>query len=381
MSSIPHACFAVIAVAFAAAVGSPELSFDGYLDSDVWTNFGGDFFTNDELDLGMGISFSDRAQAHIYATVTGGSVPAGRGEPGPRWVDIAFDGVDITFSTGIGSFAVGDLVYQYGGFNYYLYKRGNMITPESFTRGVRYSIGNDRIRQAILIGAADEPDVLLEHSVATAAGDTLTVEAGVAAESNAGDIGGYTEVSFTEATRMSLFYGLRADPKRGFEATGHMYGGLEFTTAVGEVIAVKADIGLQSFVSSNTREDDFGRSTTVPLLLEPSLSVGRFTTALSAYYVFDPDTTGNYMDAGEQMFVYVEPGFAFNDYVAAGLPLEMHTLGEASDLSENSEFWATPTCYVYPAKGMEWWVWFGAYVPLETREPYYGAGSELIVEF
>lgn len=358
-----------------------SLSSGGYLDSDIWSDLKGNFYTNDELDLGTIVSFGDsgKVQAHVYTTVRGGVVPAGYGEPADRWVALLFDGVDITFTTPIGSFAVGDLAYQYGKFSYYFYKRQSMITPESFTRGLKWSLERESFSTSILAGAADTPDEILGfHYVvqSDSAGDTLEVltEEALASEGNAADLGGSTTIGLGSAGSLSLYYGLRSDMKIGFKESGLVYGGLEYKASFfEEALGVKFDLGVRSLPGAE-------RATLVSLLLEPSLKVGKFSVAATYYQVIDPDETGASL-VGEDMFVYLEPGFSFTDMVAAGLPLELHANGPTSELADNGAFWVVPTLYVYPFEKVQWWLWGQAVVPLGEGDVGFGLGSEIIVEF
>jgi hypothetical protein len=337
------------------ALAQPKLSVSGFLDADVWTNFAGNFYTNNELDVGMTLEFSEKVSAHVYATTLYGAIPAGGGyasDSTSRWSGVAFDGFDITFASDVGTFAVGDLVYQYGKFNYYLYKRRSMITPETFIRGVSYSIGGDKIGQTVMMGVSDT-------DISTA------------------DIVGSTSISLGEGSDVGVYYGVRSSMMDGFEKSGKAFIGAQYTGSVGEVLAIKADVGLKVFGEKE-------KSIAVPLLIEPVLTLGSFTTALSVYYNIDPDSAVDYSKEGapEQFFAYVEPGYAFNDMIAAGLPLEIHSLGKVSEMEDAGQFWAVPTLYVYPFEKVQWWIWGQVIAPFaKDKDLSYGLGSEIIVEF
>ncbi len=375
------------------ASAQPEVEFSGFLDADVWTDFEGSFFTNHELDLGMGIGFTENVAAHVYVTMTAGSVPAGGGRAAERWGAVAFDGVDIEIGTDFGTFTVGDLVYQYGGFNYYLYKRLSMITTESFTRGIQYSLGNDMISQTLLVGAADVADEIVDIKSSyviqgDTAGDSLTVLEEITSDSamaNVLDIGGATALSFSEAMSVGVFYGTRVDIYNGFEETGMIYAGAEFLGTFGEALALKADIGLLNLPKPEVNDDGemvYERSMVTSFLIEPALTLDKFSTAASFFTLLDPDTLGGaaYYGLGDEMFVYVEPGYAFTDMLALGLPIEYHAF--MLDNEDDDEFWLVPTFYVLPADGVQWWIW-GQYAhKLDDKlDPGFGLGSELIVEF
>ncbi len=354
-----------------------KASFGGYLDSDVWTDFAGNFYTNDELDLGMSVAFSDKVSANVYMTVLGGAVPAGGGEPGDRWVSVLFDGVDITFDTKIGSFSVGDLVYQHGCFNYYLYKRLSMITPETFSRGIQYTIGNDIFSQSFLVAAADDADELISYHVVSTDGDTVAMSgADAVAEGNGGDISGTSMFTFNDDHGLSLFYGVRADVYNGYKAGGKFYAGLEYNGAFGDVFEMKFDFGYTNFS---------GEYNTIALLLEPCLTVKDFSTALTFYTLIDPDSANDVggdplFGVGDELFVYIEPGYSFTDVLAAGVPVEYHSFDVEN--TDDDELWIVPTFYVYPFGDVEWWIWVQLGIPFaEGYDTYYGLGSELIVNF
>lgn len=360
-----------------ASAEPPKVSFSGYLDADVWTDLIGNFYTNQELDLGMSLAFSEKVSANVYATVLAGAIPAGTGRPGERWAELLFDGFDITFETGIGTFSVGDLVYQYGGFNYYFYKRLSMITPESFTRGLSYSFEAGALKQTVILGAADDADELLSYRVATVDADTIDVDSDSAiAFGNAADVVGKSELAIADGHSVSLFYGLRMDVARPFNAANaRIFGGVEYLGSFGDALEIKADLGYQNYG---------GEAGTFSLLLEPTLTLGDFSVAASYYQFFDPDETGNNF-VGDEMYIYVEPGYAFSEKIALGLPLELHEAASddtSLEFVDKSAFWAVPTLYIYPADGVQWWLWAQVVKPFaDGSELAYGLGSEVIVEF
>jgi hypothetical protein len=324
----------------------PGVSFSGYLDSDVWTDFAGHFYTNDELDIGTSIDFSDKVSAHVYATVRGGNVPAGYGAPANRWGSLLFDGVDITFESSIGTFAVGDLVNQYGHFTYYLYKRLSMITAETFTRGLSYSIGNDMFEQSIIIGVSD-----LGNSI--------------------GNVNAASSFSFSETQSLGIYYGISGDIMGDFKNSGSVFAGAEYNGSFGDVLGVKFDLGWTTYG---------GDANTIALLAEPTLTFGDFSTAFSYYQFFDPDSTGT-NPVGDEMYMYVEPGYSFTDNFAFGLPLEIHTT-DVESFSDAGAFWVVPTFYIYPTDNVEWWIWGQMVKPfLADADMGYGLGSEIIVNF
>lgn len=343
---------------------SPQIDFNGYLDADVWADLKGKYYVNSELDLGMSLKFNDKVSAHVYATVNSvnnanipGRVPAGVGSPSDRWLDIKFDGFDITFSSSIGTFSIGDLVYQYGKFNYYYYKRLSMITPESFTRGIKYSVGNDLITQEVTAGISD-------------LGETIA------------DVQGVTNLNLKEKHSLSLSYGLQNNSQLSFSTGTKVFAGAGYLGNFGDILTLKTDFGYINFPGEE-------RKNVVTLLVEPLLSFGKFTTAMTAYTMFDPDSANTDLAASplfgisDEFFFYIEPGFSFTDYFAAGLPLEIH--GMDLENKDDNAFWAVPTFYIYPTENIQWWIW-GQVVVLMTEnvkkgDLLFGIGSEIIVSF
>jgi hypothetical protein len=351
----------ILGVYATVAMAGPEVSFSGFLDADVWADMTGMYYANSELDLGMSLQFSEKVSANVYTTVLSGNSPSGRGGipagdglPEERWVDVAFDGFDITFTTKAGEFSVGDLVYQYGCFNYYLYKRTSMVTYEGFTRGLKYSVGNDLIKQQIMLGIADK-------------------------NSSSADVQGVTELSFSETQGIGLYYGLRNDAKCDFKTGSEVFAGLEYTGNFRKVLSLKFDVGYYGYMAEGASE----RTNMVNILFEPALSLGNFSTAFTAFFSIDGDDTTKHVEeiygVKDEMFFYLESGYSFTDFFAFGLPLEIHAF--AMDNHDDNEFWAVPTFYIYPFDAVEWWIWAQAAKPLSETDPYFGAGLEIIVNF
>lgn len=353
----------LVGAAFTAIyAGSPEVDFSGYLDADVWADLTGKYYVNSELDLGMGVKFNDKVSAHVYATVNSannensvGRIPAGVGLSGDRWVDFKFDGFDITYSSAIGTFSVGDLVYQYGKFNYYFYKRLSMITSEGFTRGLKYSVGNEKITQELTAGISD-------------LGETLA------------DVQGFTNLSLAEKHSVGISYGIQNNSMLSFKTGSTFFAGAEYLGEFCDKLSIKADVGYTSFPGDE-------RKSVVTFLLEPSLSFGKFTTALTAYAMLDPDSVNNLDEPifgiGDEFFFYIEPGYSFNDHLAIGLPLEIH--GADIENKDDNAFWTVPTFYVYPTENVQWWIWGQVAIPMRDgitkKDLTYGIGSEIIVSF
>ncbi len=362
---------AVCATVLSAQAEGPSVNFNGYLDADAWADMKGGYYANSELDLGLTVTFTDKVCAHVYATVnnvyssSGGNVPAGIGNPSERWLNFAFDGYDITYNSKIGTFTVGDIVYQYGKFNYYFYKRFSMVTNESFSRGIKYGIGNDRLSTELQIGVSD-------IDIADTASDKFTT----------GDIQGMTKIAFGGNNSVCAFYGIRGSSQLEFKTGADFFTGLEYNGAIGDLAKVKFDLGYQSIHSADSGSE---RANVVSLLLEPSLTLGKFSLAMTGYTMIDPDSANNdstkvFTGVGDEWFVYAEPGITFNDYLGLGLPIEYH--GMDAQNSDDDQFWLVPTFYVYPTKNVQWWIWgqMIKYVE-EGADLGWAAGSEIIVTF
>lgn len=356
------ACAAVIAV----HAERPAVDFSGFLDADGWADLHGGYYTNTELDLGLTVKFTDKVSAHVYSTVNNcystsgnGYVPAGNGSPSERWLDMKFDGYDITYASKLGTFTVGDIVYQYGKFNYYGYKRFSMITNENFSRGIKYGIGGSRVETELQVGIAD-------------------------VNSSVGDVQGMTKVKFSDSQSATVFYGVRGSSVSKFKTGSEGFAGLEYNGAFGDVAKVKFDLGYRNLAAA---EEGGDRSGLLTLLLEPSLAFGKFTVAMTGFAMIDPDTVNTisapaYTKVADEWFAYVEPGYQFNDYLGLGFPLEIH--GREIDVKSDEEFWVVPTFYIYPTSNVQWWIWgqMISYIDSdEDKDPAWGLGTEIIVSF
>lgn len=360
VSFIPAVSVSVILLSIAAAAApAPEVTISGYLDADGWADFTGKYYTNTELDLGLTAKFSDAVSAHVYVTANGvysksgaGSIPAGSGVPDERWLTMNFDGFDITYASPFGTFAVGDIVYQYGKFNYYFYKRKSMITTESFSRGIKYSVGNDKFTQDLQIGIADI--------------DMYTA-----------DVNGASAINISESQSVGIFYGIRGSSQPEFKEGSNIFAGFEYNGSFEDVLSLKLDVGYNSIAGEE-------RTNLTTILIEPSLSLGSFTVAATAFIGIDDvdsvNIAADHLGIGDEMFYYVEPGYSFNDYFGIGLPLEYHDPNV--DIKKDGAFWVVPTFYIYPNENVQWWIW-GQVVKYTEKgaDNAYGFGSEIIVTF
>ncbi|MCX7725474.1 MAG: hypothetical protein N2053_01365 [Chitinispirillaceae bacterium] len=348
----------IVTIIISKTYSEPSVSFGGYLDADVWSNLAGKYFANSELDLGMEIKYSENLSSHFYATVwsangnTPGSIPAGMAPPEERWLSVLFDGFDITYTTPFGKFTAGDMVYQFGKFNYYFYKRLSMIAPETFIRGAGYSISKGFIEQSLMAGVTDK-------------------------NSNTADVIGITRISLATAGKLGIFYGIRTDALKPINSSPYSFAGIEYKGKyLNEMLSIKADLSYRRDILEKTVN-------TVSFLFEPALSIGKFSTSFTGFVMLDSDSeffAGSLIKSYDEMFFYLEPGYSFTDVISAGLPLEYH----AGDLAikEDNAFWIVPTFYIFPHDKVQWWLWIQFVLPeVKGIDKSYGIGSEIIVEF
>lgn len=126
-----------------------------------------------------------------------------------------------------------------------------------------------------------------------------------------------------------------------------------------------------------------GRTNVVSILLEPSLTLGNFSTAFTGFVMIDNDSLVNsasLFKLDDEMFFYIEPGYTFTENFGFGLPIEFH----AADLADKNDnaMWLVPTFYVYPFENVQWWIW-GQVVKYiaEGKDNAFGLGSEIIVNY
>jgi len=329
----------------------PEVSFSGYFDADFAS---GDvaniedgevlgYTTGLEADLALNIAFSEKVTVDFFLTMLDGTVPAmGSGE---WWPAVYFDGVMGTWNvTDDMSLLAGDLVFGNGYFGYYFYKRSAAVISEFAFRGLGATFNG----LTLATGMAG----------ATGWGMYASYEAAVP------DVGTITPVA-------KLVLG-ESDGVTSYQA------GVTYDLAFGDM-ALAGGFGVNG-------ETDMDVGYTI--LIEPSIAIDVFSVAASFLYQEKGEEPSsnvpvvfNNGTSFDDMIFYIEPGMAFNDYVALGLPLEYHDPDMDNEI--DASFWAVPTLYLYPADGAQVWIWGQAVVPLHEDGGDMGIyfGSELIVEF
>ena len=319
----------------------PKIEIHGDADADVWYDMSEHkAYNSHDVNLAITGQITENVSATIGITSTAGAPPAGAVGTDERWGTMDFDGAWIDWSTPIEGLAlsIGDLVYTFGGFNYYLYKNYGMISPEIFPRGLQASYDMGMLTLTGIAGTSDD-----------AAGSTM--------------LGGIVGVTPMEGATLDFIFMTTSDEDTDMNA------GVTGVIPAGPA-EIKFDFG---YITQ-------GDSTGMNLLIEPSVGFGDASVAASFFMKLTDESIAQ--DIGEDMFFYIEPGYAFNDMIAAGLPLEYHDTD--MDADNDASFWVVPTLYIYPAEGLEWWLWGGAINPLtddDDAEMALSAGSEIIFSF
>ena len=355
----------------------PTVSFSGYADADFTTTFAPGGFkdpvhkTGLEIDLTTTVTFSPRLNAVLYTTMNDGIVP-GQGA-GKTWDDVNFDGAALNWLySDKTTLMVGDLIYGTGYFNYYGNKRSAVVVGEHAVRGVGFTHGALTLTTGVAnMGLTDSTgprpsttwSTFMKYDIALGAtGGTLTPSAKYTA---------------------------------GIPGATPFNGGLSYDGKFG-ALALSTDLAL------NYYSKDFDPGYLV--LVEPTFASGNISVAATVFYNKKGGKTGDTVlapnnaattlgpDAGEggilsgkyfdDFFVYVEPGMAFSDEYAFGLPLEYHQPKLDVDGESGEGIWVVPTFYVYPGSGVQWWLWAGVVIPVAAGvDPAYSAGSEIIFKF
>ncbi len=346
----------VIVLLGTASLLAVDISVSGFLDADIVTDFKGNYFAGNEFDLTLGIKFTSNVSVFFYATAYSGRVPAAGPEAGSRFPDLAFDGVALEVTDALSKgdkVTVNDLAFQFGKLDgYYFYKRLSIITPETFARGIAYSMSVGGGTLSTYLGV-----------------DKGTMGAIVAASFELGSISliaSYYEqgVSSISTARTAPFLPVGMVVK-GLPLSGKL--------TIGGVLPVDGG-SLEIKNSSFNIVYDFNTSLGGSLSLAGMLMYSDDSTGLNST-VF-----GSQCLAGinfENILIYLEPGISLSKKVAFGLPVEYHKM---NDTVGTEQIWIVPTLYFYPASGVEVWVW-GQVVLQDKAEPLYFSGIESIVKF
>jgi hypothetical protein len=353
-----------------AQTAAPALSFSGYVDADFATKFLGGGLkdpahtTGLEIDLTTTVTFSPKVNAVIYTTMNDGAVPA-QGA-GNTWDGVNFDGATLNWLyNDKTTIFVGDIIYGTGYFNYYLNKRSAIVVGEHAVRGVGFTRDGWTVSTgATGLGAMDSTGPIptsqwatfVKYDYALGNGRTLTPSAKYTA---------------------------------GIPGATPFTGGLSFDGPIGKV-SLSADAAVNYYSSDYKPGYTF--------LIEPMYTSGKYSVASAVFVnvkgehndtaVYAPNTpsqtiTGTLFD---DLFVYVEPGYALSDRYAFGLPIEYHDANGPAAVAQgyDQSVWVVPTLYVYPGAGVQWWIWAQVVAPVSgtgSQDPQYFAGSEIIFKF
>jgi hypothetical protein len=327
------------------AFGEPgPLSVHGVVDMDVAADMHGNVWNNDDNTVTLGVKFSETVSGFLGATIITGKIPAGAGNPSGRWPGIAYDGAWLTWKLKeTRTITAGDLVYQFGRFNYYFLKTRSMLSAETFLRGAQLTAGLGTTSLDVFAGSKDA-----DRCLGYAAAWSLPMG----------------ENTLRIVNSLDSYYGLATQP---------IMAGASFTGAAGK-LKLKMDAGWHANLDNAADAQGFN------LLLEPTLTISDQVSVAAALY--GQAEKNNYMTGTfgfDDWFVYVEPGYAFTPGVALGLPLELHE--PDIHAADDEAFWLVPTLYLYPADKTQWWLWGQMVAPLAGGDPEFYVGSELIYSF
>ena len=353
------------AQAAAPAQPAPAIRFSGLVDADFYSALGQGkissprHLTGLQADLTTTLTFAPGLSADLRTTMNDGVVPAqGAGNTN---APVVFDGAVLNWAYDARTtLHLGDVQHGTGYFRYYLHKRSAVVVGETTLRGAGVTRDNWHVATGTPFGGP---------------GDT------VGPSSQWSTFARYTH-AFAPNMRItpSLQY------TAGVAGATPVTGGLSFEGTFGGDFGT---IDVHAHVAGNYHSDATDPGFTV--LLEPSWSRGPWSIA-TTFFLNEKGTAPNPPSQTltgaefDDLLVYVEPGYAFSERLAAGLPLEYHDASAATAASQgyDQSFWAVPTLYVYPGAGIEWWLWAQVVKPQSgsgSLDPLFFAGSELIFRF
>ncbi|HMB00174.1 MAG TPA: hypothetical protein VKS21_04220, partial [Spirochaetota bacterium] len=270
---------------------------NGDVDADMAFGMGSSFTgVGHALDANFtfGTSYRDIVSGEFYLTVStgdAGDLPA-FGLPGNKWAaDMAFDGVCISVNDLFGflNLNIMDYTYDTGSTSYYLFKNQNMILPLYYPRGIKAAFNLGK-KASLEVG--------------------IGVDDGAAADIYVAD-SQFKLMNDKETDLLNVYFAMgkeNAAEDFTFIATG-------FDFTLGDYLQVFGGALLP--INSNQQVALHGG-------LEGSIG-GDFSLA---YAILGGSDRAERLILGstflESFMIYTEPGYSFNDYFAAGLPLEYH---------------------------------------------------------
>ena len=326
-----------------------DVSFSGSLEADYGTYFDKDFVVDNRANQDLGIDMNVGLDENVSATASfstqstynsGDSVIASSqmrsrfastemGDSENRWGPVNFDGITLRWQfQKEAALVFGDLSYAMGGFDYYFWRNTAnyaAVLEDQGLRGLGVEVGDGG---RLYVGASDNND-----------------KSGVV----------YASYPFAMINRTDnkLVITPSFDAIKG--------GGRDHRFTFGTEIAYSrsyTDVNYAVRGAWGTRP--FHGDYVNTFLVEPSLAVGNFALAGTAYFAVlaDGDSLASAQTAApEERLVYAEPSYSLNKNFTLGLAGEWHD----PDSEEDSDEWTTvsPTLYVYPTAGMEMVFWTG----------------------
>lgn len=343
-----------LALSLAFAEEAPKISISGSIDAIVSGEMDRDtkeitYSNFHEIDMTIAGQLNKKASVEVYMTSMADGSPESvvnedsTGMTSGRWPSISFDGVVGIYEFDMGlKLLVGDLVATEGGFSYYAYSHTSSHASafaEQFIRGLGVEVKG----LTLYAGSQDiEKTSALYLNYALAAGP---------------------------ATIKPFFFINTATTD--FK-TSNIKAGLDLGLSLGDQSA--------SFIYAVLKDDNCDPTHTMKL--EASLASGPMSLAFTGFVAITQgsgDKLTAYDVEDDEAFVYVEPGYDFNDLVTLGIPLELHANKETVD-DTDFQFW--PTLYLNPADNMTFLFWGGLGIPLnDDLEIYNGFGAELLASF
>ena len=331
----------------------PTFHIEGEMNLDVWGDQHGEYYNNDDSKLFFFGHISDHLTVTVGLALGLGGIPTGAGAPDDRWFTPEYWGTWLTWEEAMAGLdlCVGDVVYQFGTFNYYLFKTASIIAPETFLRGVQATKELGETELNLFLGPKDANGIF---------GTALACKVPLGSHHS---MELYSAFDWNQAGKTTPFWA-----------------GLEYTGCWGDRWELKADVG----VAGDVEAEGVDEATTV--LIESSVRMSeRVSLTGTLYYQEDEAYIWGDQDAGVRefgdLFLYIEPGVSLGEHCALGLPIEYHEFDR--DVEDDEQFWLVPTVYLYPQDECEIRLWGMRSKPLggEDTDANFSAGMEIIAAF
>lgn len=336
------------AFALAGTALGAQVTFNGTFEAEYGTYLNKDFVVDNRANQDLGIDMNVALDEHVSATAsfstqstyTSGdslvesahfrsryeSTPLG--DESNRWTGVQFDG--ILFSWQIQqqvAFVFGDLTYCAGAFNYYYWRNTGdyaAIIKDQGLRGIGFELEGGRV----YLGASDNND---KSAVLFAS----------------------YPFALLDRTNNKLILTPVFDAIKGGGRDHRYTFGTEFeySRSYTELnYAVRAAWGTRPFHGKNVHT----------LLMEPSLSMGKFSFAGTGYMAVlanEDSTAAVQTSTPDERLVYMEPAINLHPKFTLGLAGEWHD--PDADQDDDDFTVISPTGYLYPTADMEMVFWVG----------------------